>query len=122
MNKLTQKQFLLKLFAENNNQLTLRQILRTHLAAEYRARLSELRKVGYNITCKENKRDPSENLYTLSEKSLEPLQSTLNKKVANRGETSKLSKYATPYTLRHGCVDCPTQYRHFEVGRVCERC
>jgi len=43
MDKQTQKERLLKLFADNGNILSLGQIMKTDLAAEYRARISELR-------------------------------------------------------------------------------
>lgn len=46
---MTQKEHLLELFHTHANKLTLGQILNTHLAAEYRARMSELRKEGYRI-------------------------------------------------------------------------
>lgn len=63
--KETQKEHLLRLFSENGNQLTLGMILNTPLAAEYRARFSELRKEGYEIICIPSKEKKSDNLYTL---------------------------------------------------------
>ena len=61
---MTQKELLIKLFNENNNKLTLRQILNTYLAAEYRARMTDLRHLGYIINFERGK-TPSDNLYTL---------------------------------------------------------
>ena len=61
---MTQKERLLQMFRENNNQLTLGQILKSDLAAEYRARISNLRGEGYRIECTKNKK-PSLNTYTL---------------------------------------------------------
>lgn len=46
--------------------MTLGQILNTTLAAEYRARISELRKHGFVITCTKAK-TPSENTYVMFE-------------------------------------------------------
>lgn len=62
----TQKQHLIQLFRNNHNHLSLGQILNTTLAAEYRARMTDLRKEGFIIVCKKGFR-PSENLYTLIE-------------------------------------------------------
>ena len=66
MNKETQKQRILRLFAENGNILTLAQLMdkKYGLGSEYRARISELRK-KYEILCTENKEDPNNNIYTL---------------------------------------------------------
>jgi len=64
----TQKEQLLQMFAENNNQLTLGQILKTNLASAYRPRLSDLREDGYVIDCILNKEEPSKNLYVLKSK------------------------------------------------------
>jgi hypothetical protein len=58
----TQYEQLIALFRRNNNRVTLGQIMQTTLAAEYRARMSELRREGYLITCTKGK-TPSENLY-----------------------------------------------------------
>lgn len=49
MDKLSQKEKLLKLFRDNGNMLSLGMILKTDLADEWRARLTELRQDGYNI-------------------------------------------------------------------------
>jgi hypothetical protein len=40
--------------------------MQTTLAAEYRARITELRKDGFVITCEKGKR-PSENIYRMTE-------------------------------------------------------
>ena len=63
---MTQTEQLIDLFKRNGYQLRLRQILNTTLAAEYRARMSELRKNGYVITCEQGKQ-ASDNLYVLVE-------------------------------------------------------
>ena len=60
----TQKEYLLHLFKLYNNKLTLREIMGTSLAAEYRARISEVRRAGFNIVCKRGKA-PSDNEYEL---------------------------------------------------------
>ena len=54
----------MKLFETNGNRLTLGEIMQTSLAAEYRARMTELRGAGWSITC-ERRRPASMNLYTL---------------------------------------------------------
>lgn len=61
---MTQRRFLLELFRNHNYQVSLSTILNTQLAAEYRARFTELRKEGYVITCEKAKK-PSDNLYTM---------------------------------------------------------
>ena len=63
---MTQTEQLIDLFRRNGYQLRLSQILNTTLAAEYRARMSELRKNGYVITCEQGKQ-ASDNLYVLVE-------------------------------------------------------
>lgn len=70
---MTQRQALLDLFKANGNRLTLGQIMGTTLAAEYRARMTELRQEGYSIVCKTKPGSPSENLYTLTEPPTAPL-------------------------------------------------
>lgn len=60
----TQKEKLIEMFRMNNNRMTLGYIMRTELAAEYRARMTDLRKQGYSITVKLGE-NPSDNLYTL---------------------------------------------------------
>lgn len=62
-----QKEQLLTLFRENGGTLTLGQIMKTTLAAEYRARMTDLRKLGFFIAC-ERGRTASENKYHLIEK------------------------------------------------------
>lgn len=69
---MTQKLQLLTLFRDNGNQLTLGQILNTTMAAEYRARMTDLRNDGFEIVYQRGKR-PSENLYTLIPKQAELL-------------------------------------------------
>jgi hypothetical protein len=64
---LTQKECLLRFFRNNDNRLTLGQLLVTTLAAEYRARMTELRRDGYGIELVRGKR-PENNLYILHEK------------------------------------------------------
>lgn len=61
---MTQKLMMLELFRKHNNVLTLGQILQTTLAAEYRARMTDLRHDGFVIELCRGKR-PSENTYTL---------------------------------------------------------
>lgn len=53
---------LLDLFIAHGHKLTLGQILQTRLAAEYRARMTDLRKQGFTITLERGKR-PSDNTY-----------------------------------------------------------
>lgn len=63
--EVTQIEQLIKLFRENGNRLTLGQILNTTLAAEYRARMTDIRNSQrYEIKFQRGK-CPSENLYTL---------------------------------------------------------
>ncbi len=52
---MTQHEQLIDLFRRNRHVVTLRQILNTTLAAEYRARITELRKQGYVIACHKGK-------------------------------------------------------------------
>lgn len=61
---MTQHEQLIDLFRRNGNKITLGQILNTTLAAEYRARMTDLRKEGYVITCQKGK-CASENLYRM---------------------------------------------------------
>jgi len=61
---MSQKQDLLDMFRIRGGRLFLGEIMKTELAAEYRARFSELRQDGYIITCKKGA-TPSENLYCL---------------------------------------------------------
>lgn len=65
---MSQKSDLLKLFRVNGGRITLGQIMKTSLGAEYRARISELRRDGYVILCDDkDKLFPSDNIYTLVE-------------------------------------------------------
>ena len=66
MDKLTQKEAILELFILHDGVVTLAQILKTPLAAEYRARFSEMRGEGYEIIYKKGE-TPSQNTYTLKE-------------------------------------------------------
>lgn len=60
----TQKQRILYLFSENNNVLTLGQLLQYPFGYKATSRFSDLRKEGYVITC-EKGRTPSQNVYRL---------------------------------------------------------
>lgn len=62
--KLTQREHLLYLFRINGGKVSLRTILGTELAAEYRARISEMRRDGYKITCIKGKQ-AGDNVYWL---------------------------------------------------------
>lgn len=50
----------------NGYRVTLGQILNTTLAAEYRARMSDLRREGFFITCEKGKK-ASDNVYRMVE-------------------------------------------------------
>ena len=63
---MTQKEALLQLFRDNNNRLTLGQILQYPFGYEARARFTELRKLGFIITF-ERGASPSQNVYRLIE-------------------------------------------------------
>ncbi len=63
---MSQHMQLIELFRQNNHIVSLSQILNTTLAAEYRARITELRKKGYIIACHKGKR-ASENTYIMVE-------------------------------------------------------
>lgn len=63
---MTQREALLDLFHRNSNTVTLGQIMQTTLAAEYRARMTELRKEGYQILLQRGKK-ASDNAYLLIE-------------------------------------------------------
>lgn len=65
MKDLTQKEKLIEMFRMNNNRMSLSYIMKTDLAAEYRARMTELRKQGYSIRY-ERGETPSENMYYLT--------------------------------------------------------
>lgn len=64
---MTQKEQLLDLFRKYGGTVTLGQIMQTTLAAEYRARMTDLRHQGYVIAFERGK-TPSENKYFLIEK------------------------------------------------------
>ena len=57
---------LLEMFRMNKGSITLGQIMQTTLAAEYRARMTDLRHEGYVITLERGK-TASNNRYTLIE-------------------------------------------------------
>lgn len=61
---MTQHDQLIQFFERHGWQVTLGQILQTTLAAEYRARMTDLRKRGFTILCQKGK-TPSENTYTM---------------------------------------------------------
>jgi hypothetical protein len=63
---MTQTEQLIDLFRRHGRVLRLGQILQTTLAAEYRARISELRQRGFVITCEKGKQ-PSDNVYRMIE-------------------------------------------------------
>lgn len=86
---MTQKEALLDMFRKHNGWLTLSEILNTNLAAEYRARITDLRKEGYVIKYERGKR-PSENVYTLFE--IEP--------------TGQLKIFCEAEHLKEQCNDC----------------
>lgn len=67
---MSQSKELLKLFEENGNKLTLGQILGnwTRVGSKYTNRISELRKLGYEVECVENKERPTDNLYILKQR------------------------------------------------------
>lgn len=69
---MTQTQKILEAFRENNNQMTLGYILSHSWGYEFRARITELRRDGFEIMYQRGKR-PSENLYTLIPKQAELL-------------------------------------------------
>jgi hypothetical protein len=62
---MTQHAQLMELFQRYGYKLTLGQIMQTTLAAEYRARMSEMRKEGHVIQFIRGK-TPSDNLYILT--------------------------------------------------------
>lgn len=63
---MTQHEQLIDLFRRHGYRITLGQILNTTLAAEYRARMTDLRKRGFTIICEKGKR-ASENMYVMVE-------------------------------------------------------
>ena len=62
---MSQRNRLLDLFNIYGGKLTLGQIMKTDLAAEYRAQISELRNEGHRIECIKGP-TPSENVYRLT--------------------------------------------------------
>ena len=65
---MSQKEQLLRLFRENHGVMTLGEILRSSVGYEWRARATELRRLGFTIELIEQHRDvPSANVYQLSE-------------------------------------------------------
>ncbi len=61
---MTQHEQVIAMFEENKGKFTLGDIMKTSLAAEYRARISELRDKGWDIKCIKGK-PASENTYYL---------------------------------------------------------
>lgn len=60
----TQQQQLLELFESHGRRLLLGDIMQTTLAAEYRARMTDLRRKGYTIRYTRGE-TPSQNVYQL---------------------------------------------------------
>jgi hypothetical protein len=73
---MTQHQQLLELFRLNGGRLHLKTILETTLAAEYRARMTDLRHEGYRIEFTRGA-TPGENLYTLLPRSAVPMKTVV---------------------------------------------
>lgn len=89
---MSQKTDLIKLFRANGGRLTLGQIMKTHLAAEYRARISDARRDGYVILCDDkDKPSPSENVYILIEE----------KTAKKQAEIAECRKMQTTYPREH---------------------
>jgi len=114
MNKETQKQRILRLFAENGNILTLAQLMdKKHgLGSEYRARISELRK-KYEILCTENKEDPNNNLYTFY--------GELAEKTPDKSEFIEI-KNRHVYGIvqvKEPCSVCGSYYRRDGICNIC---
>lgn len=63
---MTQHEQLIDLFKRRGKRVTLGEIMKTTLAAEYRARMSDLRKKGY-VFMLERGKIASENIYTMVE-------------------------------------------------------
>lgn len=66
---MSRNEALLHLFKAHGNRLTLGQMLSygTLIGSKYSSRISDLRKMGYNIHCEEHKEQPTANVYTLIE-------------------------------------------------------
>lgn len=64
---MSQAKELIRLFYENGGKLTLGQILNAwkFIGSKYTNRISEIRRMGYDIECVENKESPTKNLYIL---------------------------------------------------------
>ena len=105
----SQKARLLKLFRENNNMLTLGQIMDTDLGREHSARFSELKKMGYDITCTINKKKPSQNLYVLYEP----------QKQSSKTERPSPYKDNTGYMVELPCPKCGSFWRRSGECNVC---
>lgn len=63
--RMTAHQKILDLFMTNGNKLTLGYLLGFPFGYKAVSRFSELRDKGYNIICQQDKKNPSNNLYTL---------------------------------------------------------
>lgn len=98
--KISQKEQLLKMFRDNDNVLTLGQIMDTDHACEYRKNISLLRKDNYEITCTINAKVPSENIYMLIESKTETVK-------------EELKATAKP------CTKCGSYYRRGNVCNIC---
>jgi hypothetical protein len=64
---MTQHRALIDLFHKHGNKLTLGHLLSTPLGYKATSRFAELRKQGYVIFCEQDRKAPSNNLYTLVE-------------------------------------------------------
>jgi len=97
---MSQKQQLLDMFHANGNQLTLGMMMKTNLGDEWRARMTDLRKEGYDIPAPVlDRKNPSNNLYTLIETdSMKPL--SLEKQRKIKEYTEILSGYPEGHTQR----------------------
>jgi len=128
MDKPTQKERLLTLFRDNGNMLSLGMIMKTDLADEWRARLTELRNDGYEIPSPVmDRKNPSNNLYTLIESKvvLKPVK-PLKEKPTNTTDTYEDIKrrYIASSTegriqmLRDAQSKTPQNHREFvEIGK-----
>ena len=81
--------------------LKLGQILETNLAAEYRARISDLRRDRHEITCTINAKVPSENIYML----------VTNKTPPKKGSSKQ-----------HFNDPCPMCKSYYRYGNICNDC
>lgn len=64
---MSQAERLLELFHANGDRLTLGQILGAWdvVGSKYTCRLSEIRGMGYTVTCEQNRENPTKNVYTI---------------------------------------------------------